>query len=71
MTEEVSGLDLVALALRLADGVPLAFWGGQRRAGRGRATCERGAPGRGFAVQARLNAETMTPDGTWSRPPAA
>ncbi len=53
VTEEVTGLDLVALALRLADGVPLA---------------KAGLPGkpssRGFAVQARLNAETVTPDGS-------
>jgi acetyl/propionyl-CoA carboxylase alpha subunit/acetyl-CoA carboxylase carboxyltransferase component len=52
VTEEVTGLDLVALALRLADGVSLA------RAGLN------GEPSsRGFAVQARLNTETVTPDG--------
>jgi acetyl/propionyl-CoA carboxylase alpha subunit/acetyl-CoA carboxylase carboxyltransferase component len=53
VTEEVTGLDLVALALRLADGVPLA------RAGL------TGEPaGRGFAVEARLNTETVAPDGS-------
>ncbi len=53
VTEEVSGLDLVTLALRLADGVPLAGAGLP------------GAPARrGFAVQARLNAETMAQDGS-------
>lgn len=60
VTEEVTGLDLVALALRLADGVPLAKAGGGIGAGAGLT----GQPSsRGFAVQARLNAETVTPDG--------
>jgi len=57
VTEEVTGLDLVALALRLADGVPLA---GAGLAGTG---LPGGPASRGFAVQARLNAETVTPDG--------
>ncbi len=58
VTEEVTGLDLVALALRLADGVPLA------KAGAGAGAGLTGEPSsRGFAVQARLNAETVTPDG--------
>ena len=58
VTEEVTGLDLVALALRLADGAPLA---GAGPAGAGLT----GEPAvRGFAVQARVNAETVTSDGT-------
>ncbi len=58
VTEEVTGLDLVALALRLADGGTLAGSGLEGA----------GLPGepssRGFAVQARVNAETVTPDGS-------
>ena len=53
VTEEVTGLDLVALALRLADGSPLA-----------KAGLAEVPPSRGFAVQARLNAETVTQDGS-------
>ena len=66
VTEEVTGLDLVALALRLADGVPLA------KAGLSTAGLAEGPPSRGFAVQARLNAETVTRDGSVAgghRPP--
>jgi acetyl/propionyl-CoA carboxylase alpha subunit/acetyl-CoA carboxylase carboxyltransferase component len=58
VTEEVTGLDLVALALRLADGVSLAG------AGLKGAGSSPEPPSRGFAVQARLNAETVTPDGS-------
>ncbi len=53
VTEEVTGLDLVALALRLADGAPLSKTG-----------LSEAPSSRGFAVQARLNAETVTADGT-------
>ena len=52
VTEQVTGLDLVEVGLRIADGAT------PRRAGAGRA-----AP-RGVAVQARVNAETLRPDGT-------
>ena len=59
VTEEVTGLDLVALALRLADGGPLAGVGDGGAAGLA------GEPSsRGFAVQARVNAETVAPDGS-------
>ena len=58
VTEEVTGLDLVALALRLADGAPLS------KAGLSTEGLAEGPPSRGFAVQARLNAETVTADGT-------
>ena len=56
VTEQVTGLDLVELALRVADGAtladpPLA------------AALAQAAP-RGVAVQARVNAETLNPDGT-------
>ena len=62
VTEEVTGLDLVALALRLADGAPLA---GAGLAGTGAGAGPPGEPpSRGFAVQARLNAETVAPDGS-------
>ncbi len=54
VTEETSGLDLVRLQLRVATGATLADLG---LAG--------GAPQpRGWAVQARVNAETVTADGT-------
>ena len=51
VTEQVTGLDLVELGLRVADGATLA----------------RSRPGRGAARggrQARVNAETLRPDGT-------
>ncbi len=54
VTEEVTGLDLVALQLRLASGADLAEFG-----------LEAGPPEpRGTALQARVNLETMAADGT-------
>ena len=51
VTEELAGIDLVRLQLELAGGGPLP--------------AERnGIPGRGFAVQARVNLESLQPDGT-------
>ena len=56
VTEQVTGLDLVELGLRVADGSVLADLGlgGQ----------DLGVAPRGVAVQVRVNAETMRPDGT-------
>ncbi len=55
VTEEVTGLDLVELMLRVTAGATLADLG---LSGNGR-------PGaRGCAIQARVNAETLRPDGT-------
>jgi acetyl/propionyl-CoA carboxylase alpha subunit len=54
VTEEVTGFDLVQLQLQLAGGASFAQLG--LRAGESVAT-------RGCAVQVRVNAETMTPDG--------
>ena len=51
VTEELAGVDLVRLQLELAGGGPLP--GGRN-----------GIPGRGFAVQARVNLESLQPDGT-------
>ncbi len=56
VTEQVTGLDLVELGLRVADGAVLADLG------LGGLDLEV-AP-RGVAVQVRVNAETMRPDGT-------
>ncbi|MDT0276666.1 acetyl-CoA carboxylase family protein [Blastococcus goldschmidtiae] len=54
VTEETTGLDLVRLQLRVATGATLADLG-----------LAAGAPApRGVAVQARVNAETVTADGT-------
>ena len=56
VTEQVTGLDLVELGLRIADGATLASL-----------ALDALAPGpgpRGVAVQARVNAETLRPDGT-------
>ncbi|WP_153502733.1 carboxyl transferase domain-containing protein [Cumulibacter manganitolerans] len=53
VTEEVTGLDLVEVALRIADGATLAEAGVHRSP----------AP-RGYSVQSRVNAETVAGDGT-------
>ncbi|SDC89056.1 Pyruvate carboxylase [Geodermatophilus telluris] len=53
VTEEVTGLDLVEVALRLAEGATLA-----------ELDLAVPPPARGVAVQARVNAETLLPDGT-------
>jgi acetyl/propionyl-CoA carboxylase alpha subunit/acetyl-CoA carboxylase carboxyltransferase component len=56
VTEQVTGLDLVELGLRVADGATL-----------GDLALDALTPGpgpRGVAVQARVNAETLRPDGT-------
>ncbi|MEM7080113.1 MAG: carboxyl transferase domain-containing protein [Pseudomonadota bacterium] len=55
VTEEVIGLDLVALQLQIADGATLEDLGLQQ--------ANIPAP-RGVALQARVNLETMNPDGT-------
>ena len=55
VTEEVTGVDLVQLQLRLASGETLAD--------RGLSQDQAPSP-RGFAVQARVNMETMAADGT-------
>jgi acetyl/propionyl-CoA carboxylase alpha subunit/acetyl-CoA carboxylase carboxyltransferase component len=52
VTEEVTGLDLVEVGLRLADGATLADLG-----------LDRPVASRGAAVQARVNAETLRADG--------
>ena len=54
VTEEVTGVDLVKVQLQLAGGMRLADLGLTQIAI---------APPRGFAIQARINAETMTADG--------
>ncbi|HEX5287670.1 MAG TPA: acetyl-CoA carboxylase biotin carboxylase subunit family protein, partial [Streptosporangiaceae bacterium] len=51
VTEQVTGLDLVEVGLRIADGATLA-------------ALALDATPRGVAVQARVNAETLRPDGT-------
>src|SRR5215470_12930881 len=51
VTEQVTGLDLVEVGLRIADGATLA-------------TLALDATPHGVAVQARVNAETLRPDGT-------
>ena len=56
VTEQVTGLDLVELGLRIADGATIAAL-----------VLDALTPGtgpRGVAVQARVNAETLRPDGT-------
>ena len=55
VTEEVTGVDLVQLQLRLAAGETLAGLGLSR---------EEAPSPRGFAVQARVNMETMAADGS-------
>ena len=54
VTEEVTGVDLVQLQLRLAGGASLADLG----------LAGPPPPARGFAVQARVNMETMREDGS-------
>ncbi len=56
VTEQVTGLDLVEVGLRIADGAVLADLG--------LGTLALDATPRGVAVQARVNAETLRPDGT-------
>ena len=56
VTEQVTGLDLVEIGLRIADGAVLADLG--------LGTLALDAAPRGVAVQARVNAETLRPDGT-------
>ena len=56
VTEQVTGLDLVELALRVASGATLDSFG--------LPAPFPGAAGRGVAVQARVNTETLQPDGT-------
>ena len=51
VTEQITGLDLVELGLRIADGATIAALALDVRP-------------RGVAVQARVNAETLRPDGT-------
>lgn len=55
VTEAVTGLDLVALQLRIADGANLADLSIQQT---------EIAPPRGVALQARVNLESMNPDAT-------
>lgn len=55
VTEEVTGLDLVELQLRLAQGARLADLGFSASAG---------PKPRGLAMQLRINTETMQPDGS-------
>ncbi len=52
VTEAVTGLDLVQMQLHLADGATLAALG-----------LAQAPPSRGYAVQLRINAETLMPDG--------
>jgi len=56
VTEQVTGLDLVELGLRVADGASLADLALD--------ALPPGTGPRGVAVQARVNAETLRPDGT-------
>ena len=61
VTEQVTGLDLVELALRVADGATLASL---TLAGLTLDTLPPAGPPRGVAIQARVNAETLRADGT-------
>ena len=61
VTEQVTGLDLVELGLRVADGATLSTLGLDAL---GLDTLARGGLARGVAVQARINTETLRPDGT-------
>jgi acetyl/propionyl-CoA carboxylase alpha subunit/acetyl-CoA carboxylase carboxyltransferase component len=62
VTEQVTGLDLVELALRVADGATLSTLG-LRAPGLGAPALA--ATPRGVAVQVRVNTETLHPDGTF------
>jgi acetyl/propionyl-CoA carboxylase alpha subunit/acetyl-CoA carboxylase carboxyltransferase component len=62
VTEQVTGLDLVDLGLRVADGATLGVLG---LGAPGLATPESGVMPRGVAIQVRVNAETLQPDGTF------
>jgi acetyl/propionyl-CoA carboxylase alpha subunit/acetyl-CoA carboxylase carboxyltransferase component len=62
VTEQVTGLDLVELALRVADGATLSTLG-LRAPGLGAPALA--ATSRGVAVQVRVNAETLHRDGTF------
>ena len=57
VTEQVTGLDLVELALRVADGATLPALSPTALA--------QTALARGAAIQVRVNAETLRPDGTF------
>ena len=54
VTEEVTGMDIVRLQLQLAQGIKLDRTGASQSAV---------PPPKGFAIQARINMETMGPDG--------
>jgi acetyl/propionyl-CoA carboxylase alpha subunit/acetyl-CoA carboxylase carboxyltransferase component len=62
VTEQVTGLDLVELGLRVADGAVLADLG---LGGLALDALTPGTGPRGVAVQARVNAETVQPDGAF------
>jgi acetyl/propionyl-CoA carboxylase alpha subunit/acetyl-CoA carboxylase carboxyltransferase component len=55
VTEEITGVDLVTLQLELAAGKSLGQCG---------LSVESPPPPRGYAIQLRINMESMTPDGT-------
>ena len=66
VTEQVTGLDLVELSLRVADGADLGALGlnGLTEGGLTEGGLAGGGPQRGVAIQARVNAESPQPDGT-------
>nr|WP_308252569.1 biotin carboxylase N-terminal domain-containing protein [Rhodococcus qingshengii] len=66
VTEEVTGVDLVAVQLAIADGVPfenLELPTGIIAVEKGSETVGSVANASGIAIQTRVNMETMTPDG--------
>jgi acetyl/propionyl-CoA carboxylase alpha subunit/acetyl-CoA carboxylase carboxyltransferase component len=67
VTEQVTGLDLVELGLRVADGAVLADLGlgGLALDALTPGAATPGTAPRGVAVQVRVNAETVRPDGTF------